>query len=59
MIGNALLATLALLFVLGILLGAIVAPVWLWLAVGPVAVVLIIWALIAFAERSLKGLKIP
>lgn len=59
MIGNALLATLALLFLLGILLGAIVAPVWLWLAVGPVAVVLIIWALIAFAEHSLKGFKIP
>lgn len=59
MIGNALLAILALLFLLGILLGAIVAPVWLWLAIAPTAVFLIVWGLAALAERLLKGVKIP
>ncbi|OHC96386.1 MAG: hypothetical protein A2792_00085 [Sphingomonadales bacterium RIFCSPHIGHO2_01_FULL_65_20] len=59
MIGNALLAVLALLFVAGLLLGALADPVWLWLAVGPTALFLIVWSLAALAEKTLKGLKIP
>lgn len=58
MIGNTLLALFVLLFVAGILLGTIVGPIWLWLAVGPVAVALIVWGLAALGERVLKGWRI-
>lgn len=56
--GNLILGILALLFAAGVMLGALADPVWLWLAVGPVAVFLIVWALAALAERTLKGFKI-
>lgn len=58
MIGNIILAVLTLLFAAGVLLGAFADPVWLWLAVGPVAVFLIVWALSLLAEHTLKGFKI-
>lgn len=55
MIGNIILLGLVCLFFAGILLGALADPIWLWLAVGPVAVFLIVWGLAWLAERTLKG----
>lgn len=59
MIGNAILIAVAALYLLGLLLGALLDPAWLWLAVAPVGLGLIVWAMVRVAETTLKGLKIP
>lgn len=57
MTGNILLLALIILFLAGILLGVLFDPVWLWLAVGPVVVFLIVWGLAWLADKTLKGWK--